>query len=400
MVGRFTTAFIDPCTTSNVCTIVCAFSSSTDAIQIGFVNGVFSVSLYTYGMVTIRELTLSAEATVANDALVTIGGIGYTVPLTDLGTVEGDAFEIAASLNSQVPGYIFYQNEGTVLARGLSTFGLEGTFAYDGQSTGSAGSWAVIATRRVRDINVIEEGSFNGDNITWLNTTAMNTYQIVLGFDVANVCFHVLNPSTGTWDIIHSYSPGNEQLFPITMNSNMHLGWLATNFGDAVNARLIASMAMGGQLGDDHDALLYAGTVSDTNIGVTSGAESYHLSIRVRSTLNTMLNSGHIHLESLIGGTESTRGAIFRFYVGCELTGVPNWIYNNEVNSIVEYDTSATGCTGGDERISMVAAAGVNLDVSGFNIVLLPNQILTVTAQLTSGPSADTTVTVVWGEDR
>lgn len=98
--------------------MVAGAATASDVIAFGYEGAEFGVFYTHNGAVVVYELQVTGAAAGAENATVTINGTGYTVPLT-AGTVELNAYEIATSLNAQVPVYNFSQNGDTVVLRSI-----------------------------------------------------------------------------------------------------------------------------------------------------------------------------------------------------------------------------------------------------------------------------------------
>ena len=79
--------------------------------------------------------------------------------------------------------------------------------------------------------------------------------------------------------------------------------------------------------------------------------------------------------------------------------GTPNFTYEDEDNSIIEYDVSGTTVTGGRLIHSLIASPSGEVNLSDFNDLILSGETLTVSAQVISGAAAVVTTTINWDEE-
>jgi hypothetical protein len=82
--------------------------------------------------------------------------------------------------------------------------------------------------------------------------------------------------------------------------------------------------------------------------------------------------------------------------------GTTNYTYVDQSSSIVVYDVAGTTVTGGKVLRTVTVGNGGSRDIQ-FNlgdIELLPNDVLVVTGQVTSGASSALTAAITWKEDK
>lgn len=405
MIARFTAAFS---TTSCVnCVLAAGAFQTTDGVLVGMKNSSgFSIGYQHDGNLESRTLTLATAATTPTSVSVTVSGITVSVSLTAT-TAATNAFEITSALKASATltalAYTFYQNTNMVVAVGGSTDEVVGTYNYVG-SGGSTGSWVQNIAAQPKTEVWRAMADFNGGNdLSWLNVTAFNIYQISYGYlGISSISYYVLSPTTGKWVLMHTLSFAGEQNTPIFRSPNMRIGWIAYSVASGVNYDVYGGSASISRVAAIRAPLAESWSVGTSITSVASNVEKYGLSIRSRRIINNTINQAVLFLRLVSGGSQSTKGSIIKVYKYCTLTGTPNWVYQNFVNSEVEYDLSATGCTNGQLLFTLyVGATGsANTNVEGLSISLNPTEMLTVTAITVSGAAADAYAGVTWSEPR
>ena len=136
-------------------------SSASDSMFFGYEGVEFGTFFQHGGKVIIEELTITTAAGGSESTTITIDGTGFTVLLT-AGTEAHNAFEIAESLNSQVPLYNFTQNGDTVVARAIFAAPESGAFSFS--SPGSAvATWSQVADGVIRANEFIAQSAWSED---------------------------------------------------------------------------------------------------------------------------------------------------------------------------------------------------------------------------------------------
>jgi len=150
--------------------------TAENSFAFGFQGDVFGIIHAHDGQDELQELTLTVAAATAETATVTIDGIAYSVSLTGTGNIQGDAFEIAVSLNDQVPNYNFTANNDQVVAQAVLPL-TQGAFAYSSTGT-SVGAWTQIVSGIQPIQDFTPKSLWNGHVHTNFNPQMGNVYQI------------------------------------------------------------------------------------------------------------------------------------------------------------------------------------------------------------------------------
>lgn len=113
-------------------TQIAGLVNSESLIGFGYKDDVFGIIFASGGSLEIQELTITTGAQNLENATITIDGNPYIVQLSSAG-INANAYEIAVSLSSQVPGYNFSSNGATVNCMGLLPELGGGLFAFHQQ---------------------------------------------------------------------------------------------------------------------------------------------------------------------------------------------------------------------------------------------------------------------------
>ena len=401
--ARFTALFTDGVDDSSQ---AAGLITAENLFGFGFIGTNFGIIYARDGHDELQELTLTVAAGGAENATVTIDGTEYTVELSGIGTVEGDAFEIAESLNSQISNYNFSSNEGQVVAQAvLST--PQSSFAYT--SSTSTGVWVQLLAGAEADIDFIPQSTWNidtrisSDSDINLDPTMGNVYQIqfqYLGFGAIN--FFVEDKDSGELVLVHRIKFGNSSMLTSVNNPTFRIGWVARNTGNNTNVTVRGGSAAGFIEGPIfRDTPSRSVTNDQLSIGST---QTNIVSIRNRFTFSDKVNRAEVFPLIIAGSTQANKFALFKIIVDPVYAAPVVFSYVDKVSSLVEVATDSVGVTGGTEIGAVLIVAGPSL-VTKFNNILntvtalYPNSTFAITAEIPSGSAADCQVALTWQED-
>ncbi len=377
--------------------------TAENSFSFGYIGEDFGVIHTHDGESEYQELTITTPAAGAENATITVDGIGYTVPLT-AGTVQHNAYEIANSLTSQVPNYDFSSNNDQVLAQAVLN-GPASSFAF---SSGTAvAAWVQITagltpvTDFVARVDWSEETLLSGDSP--LDPEKGNVYQIqfqYLGFGA--IKFYVEDPETGDFILVHIIKYANTETTPSVTNPSFRIGWVARNTGNTTNLTISGSSAAGFIEGeskistppraDDNDQLAVGITL--TNV----------LAFRNRFNFSGKRNRAELLPMILSLSTQSNKSAFFEIIANPTFGGDLDFSYIDKDNSIMEVAKDSVIVSGGRLVGGLTVVAGSSEDVS-FNIrdwhtfAASPGQIFSIAARVSATPAADMQATATWVED-
>ena len=346
-----------------------------------------------------QELTITTPAAGAENATITVDGIGYTVPLT-AGTVQHNAFEIAESLTAQVPNYDFSSNNDQVLAQAVLN-GPGGSFAFS--SATAVAAWVQITVGVLPETDFTAQADWSEDPSSSLDPTKGNVYAIqvqYLGF--GGVKFFREDPDTADFVLVHIIKYANTATLPIVTNPSFRIGWVSRNFGNTTNLTVSGASAAGFIEGeyavsvppraDDHDQLGVGTTL--TNI------------ITFRNRLNFSGKRNRAELLPLILSlsTQANKSAFFQIIANPTFGGDMDFNYVDKAGSLMETAKDAVTISGGVLVGGATVVAGSSIPLN-FNIrdwhkfASLPGTVFSVAARVSSGAAADMQVTATWVDD-
>lgn len=378
--------------------------------DIGGASGnAFGVIYSTGGKVEHQELTITTASSAAENATVTVNGVGYTVPLTNAG---GDAnitaTEIANSLSSQVPNFLFSANttSGVSIVSSIDLIP-EVNAAYAFTSGTAVGAWVQQTAGVGPNIELIKQADWNrnkmlvddGDEFI-LDPTKGNVYSIsiqYLGF--GDISFYIENPTTGEPVLVHQIEYANQNTTPSVSNPTFRIGWLARNLGNTSDLSVRGASASGFVEGKNIiDTLPRAVESVTTSIGAT---QENVITIRNRFHFGDKVNRADIVPLLLSMGTEGAKGAFFRLTANSTFATPLNFSYVDEQSSVAEVATDQTVVSGGRFIASfLVTQQGRIISSNDFKTRVFPDDELTLSAAVTAVPAAVMSGSAVWQEDQ
>lgn len=371
--------------------------NSEDAFAFGYVNEFFGIIYSRNGKTEHQELTVTTAATGAETATVTVNDVAYSVDLS-ASDVNTNAQEIAASLQSQVPNYLFTANNNVVSSMNLLPTP-DGTYAFS--SATAVATWEQQQAGQDPTISLIPQSTWNRDRVPWLDPTKGNVYAIsiqYLGF--GNIQFYIEDENTGLKTLVHQIEYANKNTTPSVGNPTFRIGWLARNLGNTSDLIVSGASAAGFIEGkNEPDSLPRAVESVTTAIDTT---QTNVITIRNRFHFGDKINRADIIPLLLSMGTESNKGAFFRLVANAEFVSGLNYDYVDETNSVAETSTDQVALVPGTGRFIasfLVTGQGKILNSNEFKTRIFPDDQLTLSAAVTSGAASIMNAAVVWQED-
>lgn len=371
--------------------------NASDGFAFGYQGAAFGIFHRYYGQQEIQELQITAAASGAETANLTIDGTLYAIPVT-AGTVKHNANEIADYINASVPLWNAAVVGDTVIFRSVLTAVFGGAFTFTSTGT-TAGTLTQVAAGGAVTESFIPQASWNGEDVDWLDPTKGNVYRIqvqYLGYGC--IYFSVENPEDGNQILVHTIRWPNSAVQTHVSNPSFRLGWTAGNRGNLTSLTCYgASYALAVEGKNE----ITTESASVDNTFTASTTETPFLTIKNREVFGTKVNLGDIEpLVMSVANDSSTKSAIFRVYKNATLTGA-DYSYLDKDNKITLVDTAATAFSGGTpiETIVVGPVGDRTVNLKTLNIHLLPDESLTMTGEMTSG-AGDLTGTITSREDK
>lgn len=395
--ARFTALFDTPAANSYQSA---GMITSENSFSFGYIDQVFGVVHAYDGINEIQDLVLTTPAAGAEVATVTIDGTPYNVNLTGIGTVNGDAFEIATSLQAQLPNYRITSNNDTVKAISLIPTP-QGAFAYT--SATSVGAWTQLASGMEPTIDFVPQTSWNEDTRPDLDPQMGNVYQVqfqYLGF--GDIKFFVEDSDTGEFVLVHTIRYANKNTSPSVSNPIFRVGWLARNLGNTTNLTVRGGSAGAFIQGNINRENPPRAEFNDQTAVPTTLTNI--VSLRNRIDFAGKINRLEVFPQLITGSSQTNKSTFFFILLNPDFASPLDWQYVDQDNSIVESAKDFVGVSGGQIIGGItVGASGdsVQVDFNRTNnseSVVTPGNVLCICAQTTQG-TADTQVSVTWQED-
>lgn len=348
------------------------------------------------GVAEVQTLTITAGASGAETATVTIDGTEYQISLTS-GTTAANATTIANYITTNISTWEAFQVDNIVQVISLSD-GPKGTFAFAISEGGTcAASWAETTTGVTKTSDFTSYRDWNLEKFPGLNPAYGNVYQIkyqYLGY--GNLIYYVENATSGRFVPVHQIEYPNQHSTPSVGSPNFRMGAYAASVGSQTNVT-VASASMAAFLQGRENSIRNPRSYSRVKTGLTTTINNI-FTIRNRRIVNGEVNNGEITPLQLSLFTESSKGATFYLYTNTILGGTTNYTQTG-TNLMSDVDIAGTTISGGTLLGQWVVQGNsLVVDLKSLDIVVPPTLTLTIAAKVNSGAAADTAAALIWYE--
>lgn len=364
----------------------------------GYDGADFGVLRRRGGQPEIRTLTITTASSTAENITVTLNGdADATVAVTASGVIGTTVNEIAAHDYSDLgTGWDAYAVGDDVVFVSWSDSAKSGTYSISGTTVVGAFVQDVAGVTAVD--TWIAQTAWSEDKMdgsgpsgVTLDQTKGNVYQISfqwLGYGC--IAFGIENPSTGRIDPVHLIEYSNAQTETSIENPTLPL------FGQVKNGSNTTDITMNmGSMGGFIEGIARP-IGPTTGIGSSSVAvgttEIPILSVRSNVVHQGQLNRVPTHPEYFSLSTDSNKNITFRVYEDADLIGASFADLDAETSTL-QKDVAATSFSGGRElfdiELGRVDSLVVKIDQT--TEVIRPAEILTITAQVSTGGGAGNT---------
>lgn len=405
----------------NSCIIECRFASAqenlfqliglsnlTSSVMFGY-NGLnFNVRYSTDGNIEVRKLTLTNPAGGAETATVTLDGMAYNVSIT-AGSTTFNAHQISYNSSGILGGTVGWflienTNELYFIAR---TDGERNTGAYTYSSTGtSAGTFSRIYAGSSQVITYIPQSSWNGISpmVNNVSPQNFNEYQIQYSYN-DSIKWLIRNPDTLQFEVVHSLSLLNTPNEPIS-NPNFQLASSILSLSASITPTTMEVSNMGAFTSGKINTSLYPFYAINSFKTLSASTSTNILCLRNRRVVNGTINMNEIILETVSVSNEAGKFITLFIYLNPTTIGAgttadyPQWVYENETESLVEYDINSLTHTGG--KLLFSQSVGKTNDISNNlfpkNLRLSPGDNYVFCIETQSGGGGDVNIAVSWRE--
>tara|TARA_R110000782_G_scaffold222857_1_gene309847 strand:+ start:936 stop:2417 length:1482 start_codon:yes stop_codon:yes gene_type:complete len=374
------------------------FITSESAFAFGYNGTEFGIVRSINGALEQQELQITTSG--SGDITVTIDGNPYTVTLTS-GTVQHNAYEIAASLGAQVAGYGFSStNDVIVCLAQLPDFG-GGAFTYTPLASGSVGTFTQIKSAAIMTDEWVAQADWNVRPHIKINPSLGNIYQIqvkYLGF--GGIRFYVENPETALFELVHIIKYANTSTLPIVKNPIFRIGWALRNEGNTTDISVEGASAGVFVEGAIHpDGRKRGFCANATGVGAT---KTNILAFKNRTTFNSTANRAEILPALLNAATDSGKTAVYEVILNPVILAGESLNFQSQGSSeLAEIAIDNVTITGGQVLtcFNVKAATPLTVDLAEVIENILPGEVIAISARVTQTPTSEMTVAINWQDD-
>jgi hypothetical protein len=353
------------------------------------------------GIREIQTLTLSAGASGAENATVTLDGTPYVVPIT-AGTAAFNAQEIAEYGSWPSTWSSIYALDDTVVFLAADVGDKTGSFSFSSTGT-AAGSFAETQAGQAATEDWVYQDSFNLDQLDGngpsgmtLDPTKGNVFEVqmqYLGF--GGLVFRVANPLTSQFVPFHRYQFANNNEVTIFTNSVFTPGAAISDRGAGV-AAVLGTASLGAFV--DGRARTYGQPNGQSSAVVAALGSTPTPLVSIR---NSPVRANKTNLRQILprlASVSQTAGkvVVVEIILNGDLTA-PLWTAHSS-SPIAQIDTSATAIANG----TSILRAGTNapIDLEALDIDLQAGDVLTLVAFSSgSGTAPDVIGSMSWIDD-
>jgi len=378
--------------------------TSENSYVFAYLGTTFGIAHTHNGKSEIQELTITTPAGGAENASITVDGTIYTVPLT-AGSVQHNAFEIANSLQAQVPNYNFSSNNDQVVSQSLLS-GPQGSFAFSSSTAIAAWVQQVAGVDAIIDFTA--QTSWNVDNrLTGtteqiLDPTLGNFYQIQICANFGAVRFYLEDSDTGLLVLVHRIKNANLKTLPNVTNPIFRLGWFAQSLGSTTNLTVSGSSAAAFVEGKiKRSTPPRAADNNQLNVGASL---QNILAFRNRLTFGDKVNRTELFPLIATASTEANKPSFFEIIANPVFGGDVDWNYVDKDTSLMEIAKDNVTIIGGRVIGALTINPGAPRDIE-FNtremvdFPAFPNSSFAIGGRISSGAAGDMQASGSWLED-
>jgi hypothetical protein len=367
-----------------------------DEYSFGYNGTDFGVWHRYNGAAEVQELLISTAASGAENATVTVNSVDYIVPLT-AGTVQNNAYEIAAYLDANGVGFEVEQVNDKVRIDFTSDGDKTGTFSMTSATAVGTFSEKTQGVTKTSDHVAMANWNVKPNGHSGFDPSKGNAYQIEYQNGYGDIKFYIENPDTGEFDLVHVIKWANTKTFTNLTNPAMYIGLYATSIGATtpvtVEVAYITSF-IHGTLNKTRNPRSFTNTKVAVGTTLTNV-----LTIRNSRTYNGRANQVQIEPLAVIITNDGTKQAECTVRGNPTVSGVTNF-QEIGTNLVSQSEVDGGTVSGGRELISFPVASkeSTNINLKEFEIAQPPSLRLVVACKQVSG-TGDITASLIWYED-
>ena len=311
-------------------------------------------------------------------------------------------------------GYIFFTATFTVPGVTNSTQ-LIGLFDDDdGAAVGYNGTEFSILFRRRGDADLfIAQSNFNCDTIDGngpsgfnIDTSKLNIFRISYGWlGAAPIKFQVMR-SDGVWITFHVIQQPNTSTGTHFKNPVLPIRAEVKNSGNTTDIKLRTPSWNAGLAGNFTTPASRFFSKSNSTTVPSTGAETHVLTLRNKSTFNSVTNRTEVRIAAIGGGGTDFSNTIvlFRIRKNATVTGT-SFSDIDANNSVIEFSTAGTYSASTGTETFLIAnntfGSGPGIEFipkSEYPIIFLPGETITLTAEILQSTNVPVLGTLSWEE--
>ncbi len=372
-------------------------------LSFGYNGTEFGILYRNGGRAEIRVLTVTGAAGGNETATIKLNGTDFTVSLT-AGTAKHNAFQIASATFA---GWIASHNGSTVVFVATTAGARAGAYSFT--SATATGTLAQTRAGGAYTDTWIPQSEWNLDKMDGtgisgqvLDPSKGNVFEIqhqYLGYGA--IAFALENKGHGVFQEVHRIECANSLNGPTLINPIMRLVYTAENLGNTTSLTVYGASAAGFVEGNNgHPRNPDGRGNSKASVGTTF---TNIISLRVRRDFAGRIFLGEVTPVFASWACSGNKPAEAALILNGTLAGEPDWTYQSETLSAVEYDTAGTTVTVGANakilaQFALAQASSEQHDIGGWKVYLIAGDVLTLAVRASSG-TVDATCGITWIDD-
>lgn len=382
------------------------FSNSSDSLAFGYDGTTFGINYSHHGQQKIIDLFVTARATAATNATITLSGLILTVPLPIGVTISDTARDIALGINAATSIWRAQAIGTKVVIRSILSQPYTGTFAFSHATAAANYVLVVEGVTPTREFTAVADWSSPFDENKrhvnqWFTPSKGNVYKIFFNYGYGNVIFQIFQPSLGKFTTVHELQYANTGTRPFVNNPNFRVTYSTINIGTTAAPCSVYGSCMYGYIDGHVEFLEPSHHATNTNLAVSTTDASV-LTIANRETFGGKVNVQTALLNNISVASTSTKNTIITIVKNPTYVGNQIYQFVNENTAYTLYSTVAVTITLGTgtvvDSFTLTGTNSVNRDMSKYGITFVPGDSLVVLARVSSGAASEVTVALAFDE--
>lgn len=392
---------------------VAGLGHAEDGVYFGYNGTSFGVLYSNRGKREIQTLTITTKSSTAENAVVTLNGVTFNVPVTNGTNTTQTAYEISQGTYT---GWTAQQVGATVVFVSNDVGNKAGTFSISGATV--VGSFAETLAGSAATESWTPQASWNGNDklngsgasgIT-LDPTKYNVYQMDVQYLGAGVIkFKVLvvssNGNNAEWVTVHTLRLPNTLTASSFGNPSFPFTMAAYSAGSTTNVS-VKCASFSGFIEGVKKLHGPRQTYEATSTAVDAANYRCLFTIRNSNVFGGRTNQSVINIMSITASLKHTNPCGIYVIKNATLAGVPSFA-NHATDSCSQVDYAATTCTFSDNSQliwadSMGETGNIDHHFNGGieEVTLQPGETLTVAAKSTTGTPSQVKASLNTREDQ